>query len=69
VEVLSSGELQRRLGISKPYLYKLMDEGTVPRPIVIVGSGKFVWQAHDWPAIERAVRERPDRRRKDRAAA
>jgi len=69
VELLSTGEVRRRLGVSSTYVRRLAREGTIPRPVVIVGSGKFVWQAHDWPAIERAVRERPDRRRRDRAAA
>jgi predicted DNA-binding transcriptional regulator AlpA len=69
VDVLSSGELQRRLGISKAYLYKLMREGTVPAPLVVVGSKKYVWPAREMPLIEQRLRERPDGRRRVRTAA
>jgi predicted DNA-binding transcriptional regulator AlpA len=68
VDVLSSGELQRRLGISKAYLYKLMAEGTIPQPLVVVGSKKYVWPEREMPLIERAVRQRPDGRRRVRPA-
>lgn len=69
MDVLSSGELQRRLGISKAYLYKLMAEGTVPQPLVVVGSKKYVWPEREMSLIEQRVRDRPDGRRRARVAA
>ena len=67
MDLLSTGELQRRLGRSKSGVRKLIVEGTLPPPITITGSGKLVWPASAWPEIEEAVRRRPDRRRKVRA--
>ncbi len=67
VNLLSTGELQRRLGRSKTGVRKLFIEGTIPPPVVVTGSGGLVWPADAWPEIEEAVRRRPDRRRKVRA--
>ena len=69
VDVLSSGELQRRLGISKAYLYKLMAEGTIPQPLIVVGSKKYVWPERELPLIEQRLREQPDGRRRVRTTA
>jgi len=69
VELLSTGELQRRLGVSKTYVRRLAREGTIPRPVVITGSGRHVWPGDQWPLIQQGFLNREDRRRKDRAAA
>ena len=69
IELLSSGEIARRLGIGMTMTHKLVRAGAIPQPVVIEGSGRFVWPSEQWPAIERAFLERPNRRRKVRAAA
>jgi len=68
MELLSTGELERRLGVSKTYVRRLAREGTIPQPIIITGNGRMVWPEREWPVIEKAFRDRQDGRRKDRAA-
>ncbi len=67
--LLSSGEVARRLGVGMTTTHKLVRAGILPAPITIEGSGRFVWPSDQWPAIEQAFIARPNRRRKDRAAA
>jgi len=69
IELLSSGEIAKRLGVGMTTTHKLLREGVIPQPVVIEGSGRFVWPSDQWPAIERAFLARPHRRRRDRAAA
>ncbi len=61
--LMSAGEIRRRLGRSKSGFQKLVTEGTIPRPIVVAGTGRHVWPEAAWPDIEEAVRTRVDRRR------
>jgi predicted DNA-binding transcriptional regulator AlpA len=67
--LLSSGEVAKRLGLSMTGTHKLVRAGVLPTPIVIEGSGRFVWLSSEWPSIEKAFRERPNRRRQGAAAA
>ncbi len=64
ITLLSSGEVARRLGIGMTSVHKLLGRGLLPPPIVIEGSGRFVWTSDQWVEIEEAVRTRVDRRRK-----
>jgi hypothetical protein len=67
MELVSTGELARRLGRSLSGVRKLEAQGRIPRSATIVGSGRKVWRLDDLPAIERALRE--NGQRKDRAVA
>ena len=67
MELVSTGELARRLGRSQAGVRKLEQQGRIPRGTVILGSGRKVWRLEDLPAIEQALRENGPR--KDRAVA
>ncbi len=70
-ELLSTGELGRRIGFSQSGVRKLIAAGVIPPGTTIVGSGRFVWRESDLPAIEAALRSRTRRGRRlaERAAA
>lgn len=57
MELVSTGELARRLGRSQAGVRKLEAQGRIPRGAVIIGSGHKVWRAADVPAIEQTLRE------------
>ncbi len=66
--LLSSGEVAKRLGVGMTQTHRLIREGVLPAPIVIEGSGRFVFPAEQWPVIEQRFRERQSSRRRGRAA-
>jgi hypothetical protein len=67
MELVSTGELARRLGRSLSGIRKLEAQGRIPRSTTIMGSGRKVWKLQDLPAIEEALRE--NSRRQGAAAA
>ena len=62
LELISSGELARRLGRSVSGIKKLDREGRIPQALVIRGTGRRVWRLADLPAIERALQPQGGRR-------
>ncbi len=64
-ELLSTGGLAARLGVSVSLIGKLEREGVIPRAIVIQGSKRKVWRADQLPTI----REQFDARRQRTQAA
>ena len=53
--LISTGELARRVGRSQSGIRKLATAGVIPPGTTIVGSGRFVWQEKDFPAIAAAI--------------
>jgi len=65
LELVSTGELARRLGRSQAGVRQLEAQGLIPRSIMIIGSGRRVWRLEDVPAIERANRKRSQQPRRE----
>lgn len=61
LQLLSTGELARRLGRSLSGIKKLEARGHIPRGVVILGSGRKVWKLSDLPAIQEALAQRSRR--------
>ena len=55
LRLISTGEITKRTGASMSMIHRLITRGVVPEPIVLEGSGRFVWKLEDYPAIERAI--------------
>lgn len=58
LELLSPGEVARRIGLSDSGLRKAAREGRIPYGIRIVGSRRRVWLAADVEAMKETLRNR-----------
>jgi hypothetical protein len=56
--LISTGELARRVGLSPSGIRKLASLGLLPPAAVIAGTHHWAWRVDDLPAIEAAVRQR-----------
>jgi len=66
-ELVSTGEVARRLNRSISGIKRLVDAGRIPPGVRITGSGRRVWRIEEMPAIEEALRK--NSRRQGAAAA
>jgi len=57
LNLMSTGEVARRLGRSISGVKKLVSDGRIPPGTVIAGSGRRVWRIEELPSIEQALRE------------
>lgn len=58
LELLSPGEVARRIGLSDSGLRKAAREGRIPHGIQITGSRRRVWLAADVEVMKEALRNR-----------
>ncbi len=58
LRLVSTGGLATRLGVSQSLIAKLERNGTIPKGIVIEGSGRKVWPAADVALIQARLNER-----------
>ncbi len=60
-ELLSTGAVARRLGVSISLVARLEKQGVIPAGIVIEGSGRKVWRGDQFPVIRKQFDARRQR--------